>query len=294
MNKTTSMWQIPGTGGILVPGRWFWPRAVTWTALLFALSIEAFFACYQLPDSFRILKPLRMLIALTLPVATLVVYALAVRFVERRSVTELALSRAPMELILGFVAGFVFITGTLLLLWAAGLYDVQRGTWRHVWGYFVYNSYISAVLEELAFRAILLRLFARMFGPLPALILSSAAFGLAHASHAPLAAVLEICLNSGMVLGLLYLVSGRLWLAVGAHLSIDFTEWSLMGVGDHDGLLQATPVPGHSAWLTGGNFGPDGSLLSSLVGVVLIVAILALKRMSNKRSKPADRLVSAR
>ncbi len=140
------------------------------------------------------------------------------------------------------------------------------------------SAYVSAVLEELAFRAVLLRLLARMFGALQALILSSVLFGLAHASHASPIAMVELIINGGGIFGLLYLVSGRLWLSIGAHLAYDFTGWSLMGIGNNDGLLASTPVANAPAWLSGGSFGPDGSVLAVVVGALLMGAIAATYR----------------
>ena len=273
----------PAERGVLAPGRWLWPRATVWMLVLFAVTTLAFFASFQLSDWFPGFKGHGYAVAILIPVAMLLLYAGAVRLWEHRAVTEFALSKAPLELIAGAAIGFAFITLVLLLLWALGLYSVAPGHWQHAFHYLVFNAYVSAMLEELAFRAILLRIFARMFGPMAGLVISAALFGLAHASHASPVAIAELVINGGMFLGLIYVVSGRLWLAIGAHVAYDFTEWSLMGVGDKDGLLAVAPVPGHPAWLTGGEFGPDGSVLAAVVGVLLIAAILAYSRRSNAR-----------
>lgn len=279
MTTRSIPWRLEiGDAGLLAAGRWFWPRIIVWTALLFGAMVGALFASLELSSWLPVLQGHETAIALLVPAAMVVVYAIAVRVGERRTVSELRLSRAPLELAVGAVVGFAFISFALLLLWALGLYDVRLGTWRDGWHYFVFNAYISAVLEELAFRAILLRLFARMFGTLPALILSAALFGLAHASHASPVAVIELIINGGVFFGLLYLASGRLWFAIGAHVAYDFTEWSLMGVGDNDGLLVATPAANHPTWLTGGSFGPDGSVLTALVGALLTWTILVVHR----------------
>jgi hypothetical protein len=86
-----------------------------------------------------------------------------------------------------------------------------------------------------------------------------------------------------LVFGLLYVLSGRLWLGVGAHLGYDFTERPLMGVGDKDGPLVASPAPHASALLTGGSFGPDGSVFTALVGALFIAAIFGRRSRSPAR-----------
>jgi len=279
MTTTSRPWRIDsGKAGVLSPGRWFWARIVVWTVSLFGLAIGGLFVSLRLSSWLPIFARHDTAVALIIPAATLFVYALAVRIGECRPASELSLARAPLELAAGAAVGFAFISLALLLLWALGLYEIHWGHWRDAGHYFVFNAYISGVIEELAFRAILLRLLARMFRPLAGLLLSAALFGLAHASHASTIAILELIVNGGVFLGLLYAVSGRLWLAIGAHVAYDFTEWSLMGIGDRDGLLAVSPATHFPDWLTGGTFGPDGSLLTALVGALLTWSILLLRR----------------
>lgn len=279
VTMTSSAWRLRADeAGVLHAGPWLRLRTMAWMALLFALSAAAFFASLLLTDWMPALADHGRAIALLLPAAMVIVYALLVRVGERRPASELRLTRAPIELVVGALVGFAFISGTLLMLWALGLYDVRPGTWRDAWHYFVFNAYVSAVLEEIAFRAILMRLLARTLGVWPGLILSSILFGLAHVGHASPVAVAALIINGGGILGLLYLASGRLWLPIGAHLAYDFTEWSLMGIGDHDGLLASTPTAGAPVWLSGGRFGPDGSVLAVVVGALLMWAIAATHR----------------
>ena len=212
------------------------------------------------------------------PAAWLALYGLAVRVCERRQPDEIALPNAPSYLLLGGATGFAFMALSLLLLWVFGLNDVARGHWQYGFHYLVFNAYISGVVEELGFRAILLRIFARMFGPVPGLVISSFLFALAHASHVPPVALALLVINGGLLLGVLYIVSGSLWLPIGVHIAYDFTEWSLFGVGDKDGYLVVTPSAGHAAWLTGGTTGPDGSVLSALISIALIAAVLFMAR----------------
>lgn len=274
MTSSASRLRADGAG-VLHAGRWLWLRTVAWMALLFALTSAAFVASLLLTSWLPALEGHGRAIALLLPAAMVIGYAVLVRVGERRPANELRLARAPIELAVGAAVGFAFISGALLMLCALGVYEVRVGTWRDALHSFIFNAYVSAVLEELAFRGILLRLLARMFGELPALILSSVLFGLAHASHASPIAMAELMVNGGGIFGLLYLASGWLWLSIGAHLAYDFTEWSLMGIGNSDGLLASTPVANTPAWLSGGSFGPDGSVLAVVVGALLIWIIAA-------------------
>jgi len=283
--NVTAPWSMEyGDRGMLATGRWSWLRIVIWMSGLFAFAALAFFASFELPDWLHLPDASRYYVGLLVPAAALALYAAAVKVGERRNASELALPAAPINLVLGGMVGFAFMALSVVILWALKLDNVAKGHWRGWFSYFVFNSYISAVLEELGFRAILLRLFARMFGPAPGLIISAGLFALAHATHAPPLAVVLLVINGGLLLGIVYMISGSLWLPIGAHLAYDFTEWSLFGVGDKDGYLVVTPSPAHAAWLTGGSFGPDGSVFSALVAASLIAVAVAVGRSRTGRS----------
>jgi hypothetical protein len=75
------------------------------------------------------------------------------------------------------------------------------------------------------------------------------------------------------------------------HIGYDFTEWSIMGVGDKSGLLAISPVPGHSVLLTGGAFGPDGSIFAGLVGLLIIMGVLLVAAQRSQDPTPLRSLV---
>ena len=255
-------------------------------AALFGFAFLAFFTALMLREWLHLPGWTTYLVAILVPAATLGVYAVAVKLGERRSTKELNLASAPFNLAMGGLVGFVFIAGAVAMLWALRLNVVAPGQWRDPCFYLVFSSYISAILEELAFRAIILRLVARVFGPVAGLIISSILFALAHASYAQPQAVLLLVINGGLLLGILYMVSGSLWTAIGAHTAYDFTEWSIFGVRNKDGLFQVTPVPHQALWLTGDSFGPDSSILSAFVSLALIALVLRVARP--KPSIPLD------
>ena len=124
------------------------------------------------------------------------------------------------------------------------------------------------------FRAILLRILARAFGARWGLVLSSILFGLAHLTHGTWLAALGITVNAGLTMGLLYMATGRLWMSVGLHIGWDFTEGSILGVNNLDGLLRSTPITGRSDFLTGGSFGPDVSVFAYIIGIIAVATIL--------------------
>jgi len=265
----------PGSTGVLAPGRWLWLRSILWALLLASGTLVIFLATQFLAPWLHLPPSSNYPIVLLLPIAAFMFYALAVHQAERRVATEvLPFSRMFGDLIIGAVFGFCMLSAMLALLWALHLYHVEWHRWRHAFDAFLFDSYLSGMLEELMFRAILLRILARAFGPRWGLLLSSLLFGLAHLTHGTWLAALAITVNAGLTMGLFYLATGRLWMSVGLHIGWDFTEGSILGVNNLNGLLRSTPMTGRSDILTGGSFGPDASLFAYIIGLIAVATIL--------------------
>jgi len=84
---------------------------------------------------------------------------------------------------------------------------------------------------------------------------------------------------AGLVLAAMLLRTGNLWLPVGFHLGWDWAESYFYGVADSGmqakGALLHPSIPAARAWwITGGTVGPEGSVFSCIVEVLLIVFIM--------------------
>lgn len=264
----------PGASGILAPGRLFRTRAFLWALLLFAIILGFFFASVLGARWIGLHGKWAYLPSIALPLLACWTYAILVRQFERRAPWELQIGpRLLSDLPFGFLFGGAFITGMWLVLWSFRLYFAHRGVWSRWFDDLLFNSYISAVLEELAFRGVILRVLARVWGVRAAVILSSILFGLAHFAHGSWLGIFGIIINAGVALGLLYVITGRLWMSIGMHLGYDFIESSVLGIGSHHGLLLNAPKAGAAAWLTGGAFGPDAAVPAMILGVLINAAL---------------------
>lgn len=277
----------PGSSGVLASGRLFRTRALLWAAALFLLVLGSLFASVLAANWLGLRKDWSYIPPIVIPALACCVYALLVRRFERRKPWEFAVDFGTLsEAATGFLFGSIFITSMWALLWGLGLYTIHRGVWTHWFQVLVFNSYISAVLEELAFRGVLLRIFSRMWGARTAVLLSSLLFGLAHFSHGSWLGMVGIIVNAGVTLALLYVITGRLWMSIGMHLGYDFVETSVLGVGSKHGFFHSMARPDAAAWLTGGTFGPDAAIPGILLGIVINVI---LWRVAFRR-RPAGRV----
>ena len=202
------------------------------------------------------------------------------RWLERRTDREFALPGAGLELGTGLLTGFLLFSAMTAIVALLGGFEVlglrgQGALWA-----MLAMAVTSGTIEEIVFRGILLRHLEALIGTWGALATTSVLFGAAHLINpgATLFAAFAIAMEAGILLGAAYLVTRRLWLAVGIHAAWNFTQ----------GWVFSVPVSGGKAplgllitrrvgpeWLTGGDFGLEASVVAMVVatgaGVLLLV-----------------------
>ena len=220
-----------------------------------------------------------------LVVAGLAVYAAYARFAEGRAPTELATRGLGRELGVGMLVGAGLYTACVLVLIALGAYRVEG---LNPLGFLLPATAMalsSGVFEELLFRGVLFGAVERWFGSWAALVVSSLAFGLVHLLNpqGSLEGALFIAVEAGVLLAAAYMLTRRLWLSIGFHMAWNYTQSAIFsgivsGTGAQQGLIRAS-IDG-PAWLTGGDFGVESSVLAlglcTTTGVVMLV--MAVRR----------------
>lgn len=159
-----------------------------------------------------------------------------------------------------------------------------------------------AVFEELLSRAIVFRLLERSLGTWAALSMSSLLFGLAHLPGSGAGALSAAnAVVAGAFFGAAYLATRRVWLCIGLHAGWNFTLGHVfsIAVSGHPGT--AGLLAGHlegPAWLTGGTYGLEASILTLVVllgaGTWLLVRAIAARTLVAWRPRvaPTGRAVS--
>jgi hypothetical protein len=209
------------------------------------------------------------------------VYAWVVRRTEHRAPTEVARSGATARIVRGALIGagmFAAVIGTIALLGGyhvAGLGSVSGAT--ALLGFMA----AAAVTEELLFRGVLFRIAEERIGTWIALLLTGALFGLIHLLNpdaGPWGAI-AIAVEAGFMLAACYAATRTLWVPIGLHFGWNFAAGGIFstvvsGNGRSEGLLDATTSG--PALITGGDFGPEGSLFTVAAGMVLTAVFLVL------------------
>lgn len=230
----------------------------------------------------------------TIPVAALSVtvvvsitylaYAAFVRTIEKRPVSEFAASGAVAELANGVLVGAALFTITIGILWGLGYYTITGVNDWMIAVPALAGALISGMFEETLFRGILFRMVEERLGTWLALLISALLFGLLHLGNpnATWFAAVAIALEAGVLLAAAYVLTRRLWLAIGIHLAWNFTQGGVFGVavsGNQAGGLLQSSLAGPE-FLSGGEFGAEASIVAVLVCAA--AGVYLLWRAQNK------------
>lgn len=180
------------------------------------------------------------------------------------------------------VLGGIALLGGLGWRWEGG----SLGSWVSMGLATLWVLSLPAAAEEALTRGYLLQGISHYYGVPAGLIVMSAVFGLLHGWNPGVApGALANLVLAGVFLGVVYLKTASLWWASGAHLG---WNWTLAFLGDVPlSGLDLVDTPHLEAefrgptWLTGGDFGPEASLVATAV-----LAGLALGLWRTRRLRP--------
>ncbi|MBS0479372.1 MAG: CPBP family intramembrane metalloprotease [Proteobacteria bacterium] len=218
-------------------------------------------------------------------------YWLFVRFVERRPVDEFALAPAPRELAVGIAIGLALLSVVVGVIAALGSYRVSGTRGVEVLPLALSIGIFPGFSEEIAIRGLFFRLFERWLGSWAALALSAAIFGAGHWFNpgATWIAAVGIAFEAGIMLAAVYMITRRLWMAIGLHAAWNFAEGGIYGAPvsglNIDGLIR--PWIGGSDLVTGGAFGPEASLPAMAVATTVGVALLVIAHRRGRFIAPS-------
>lgn len=208
---------------------------------------------------------------------SLLLYTLFVRWVEGRPATELSL-RHGGEFVQGLALGALVFSLVVGVLWVLGVYRVLGLNAPSVLAQSLAIGLVPGFVEEIFFRGILYRIIEESLGTWIALITTSVLFGFAHAGNpnASLFSSVAIAIEAGLMLGIGYTLTRRLWLSIGIHTAWNFVQGGVYGIN-----VSGINVPGvlvselvGPPLLSGGGFGAEVSVVTVLVCLALFAMLL--------------------
>ena len=220
-------------------------------------------------------------------------YALYVRYIEKRRAIELAGPEALKELGGGALLGTGLFVATIGCIWSLGYYKV---TGFNEWTVMIPAFSAAAVagfMEEILVRGIVFRIMEEGLGTWLSLGISASLFGFLHLKNpnATIVSGVAIALTAGILLASAYILTRRLWLAIGLHAAWNFTQGGIFGVAvsgtPSKGLLDAQ-LTGPDL-LSGGPFGAEDSIFVVIFALFLSAYLLRLGYRRNHILRPVWR-----
>jgi membrane protease YdiL (CAAX protease family) len=191
-------------------------------------------------------------------------YWLFTRFVEQKPFADFGLPGAGREWLFGVAIGAGVMTLVVGIMALLGGYKVIGQNGPDVLIGVLGVAIISGITEEILFRGIIFRFFEQWLGSYFALAVSALFFGAVHLGNpnASWLAAFAIAIEAGILLGAVYMLTRRLWAAIGLHMAWNSVQGGVFGI-----KVSGTDVPGllisktsGSDLLTGGAFGAEASL----------------------------------
>ena len=255
-------------------------RILTFLAIFYAIVLPVLFGLRALVG-FSKSSPLVIVIIAASAIPAVYV---ARRWIDKRSFTSLGLqpgTQAAADVAFGLFLSGIMAAAVFGMMWALGyIGNVHLAVtgWSAV-GMLAGSLFVMALVgfwEELVFRGYILQNMAEGMGMKTAVLISCVLYGLVHSTN-PNAGILSTAII--VLFGYLriygYLKTGQLWLSIGMHTGWNFFQATVFGFAAsghaEDRTLLAHDVRA-ADWLSGGDFGPEASVLT--IPVVLMALIV--------------------
>lgn len=208
---------------------------------------------------------------------TLLITYLFRRYVDKQPMLTLGFdfTGRMKDSLFGLAAGFLLIAAGFVVLWMSGMLHITSIGFKplSILLYIVLLIMV-ALNEEISVRGYMLNNLMQSFNKYIALALSSFVFAVLHLlnPNVSLLSFINIVL-AGLLLGVYYIHIQNLWFPVALHFAWNFFQGPVFGFevsGVNLSGIISQEVSG-SEWLTGGQFGFEGSAILTLLLMVAIV-----------------------
>ena len=203
-----------------------------------------------------------------------IIYLFRIKLDEKSFMSlGLSIKKRGREIILGLSIGILVMVFLLAILLTLGFTEIVDFDIDFLEVLLVLLLFISVSFsEEILIRGYVLNNFMGSSNKYLALIISSLLFALMHAFNPNISMIgLFDLFLAGILLGITYIFTKNLWFAFSLHFSWNFFQamlgFNVSGMNIYS-VLELKTKP--SIW-TGGEFGLEGSILSSIIQVILII-----------------------
>lgn len=221
-----------------------------------------------------------------------------IRVVHKRPLSSIGLTKLDgRRLFTGFLGGGLMLSAVVLFLWGLDS-AILQGEWMEpqIDHLNVTNLIITALMagigEEVLFRGYIHHLLIKRLTVYWAVIITSVTFSLAHMANPGYTWIAAI--NIGLIaciFSLMTIRTGSLYFAIGFHIAWNLFQGYVYGIsvsGETSQGVYRVLLSG-SSWLTGGDFGLEGSLLATLILGLACAVILRIPVSRFRKNRGHER-----
>ena len=224
-------------------------------------------------------------------ILAIISYSALFKVYEKRKITEFSKSNIIKNLILGIGLGAILQSLTVLVIYLKGGYNIVSVNPI----YFIIPpltmGFTSAIFEEILIRGIIFRITEEKLGSYLALIISATLFGAMHLANpnSSITVGIGLAIQAGFLLGAAFIYSRSLWLPIAIHFAWNFTQSAIFGANVSGNAISKTLITSNisgAEWLTGGEFGPEGSIQATLFCLIATIILMILSHKKKNIIKP--------
>ncbi|MFV5699049.1 lysostaphin resistance A-like protein [Flavobacterium sp. ZT3R17] len=223
--------------------------------------------------------------------STLVIsaYIYFFRKYEKREITEFSSKGVIKYIIVGTLIGAILQSLTILVIFFNGGFEiVSINPISNIIIPFTI-AFTVAIFEEILIRGIIFRIIEEKLGSYFSLLISAIIFGALHLANpnSTLISALCVAVEAGLLIGLAYIYSRSLWFPIAIHFAWNFMQSGIFGAitsgNEKTSSLFTTKIVG-SKLITGGEFGPEGTIQAIIF--CLFASIILLQLCKDKMISP--------
>ncbi|GAA6766220.1 type II CAAX endopeptidase family protein [Flavobacterium sp. CGRL1] len=217
-------------------------------------------------------------------------YILFFKKYDKRAITEFSAKGLAKNLTIGILIGFVLQSFTILVMYLNGNYSVVNINPVSFILIPFAIMFTVAIIEEILVRGIIFRIVEEKLGSYISLTISSVLFGVFHLANPHGTLISGVCITTaGFMLGAAFIYSRNLWFPIALHFAWNFTQSGIFGAitsgNEKTSSLLEAKIQGPE-FITGGEFGPEGSIQAIVFCVLGTILLLTLSQKQNKIITP--------
>jgi membrane protease YdiL (CAAX protease family) len=268
-------------------------RIITGLALTLGIGLLAMFAIQSLLSRTSLSQSDKDPIAGTVfAILVCVIYVNLYQRYEKRPVTELSTRHLFRYLAGGILLGTGLAATVILIQYLTHVLTIN-GTRSflpllpNLW-----NTFVNSIVAETLIIGIFFRLMEEWLGSWLALLILAIVFFILHitAPGATIISAIAVSMHAALLLGPTYIYTRSLWVPVAIHFAWDFSYAALYGASVNgytmENSLLDTTINGPDL-LTGGDFGPQGSIQAAMLCLITGFIFLNLSRRHKRIIPPS-------